>query len=239
MIVTAHQPVYLPWLGLFHKIALADRFISFNQVQYQAKDWNNRNKIKTPQGPIWMTVPVLRKGRLGKSYQDIEINGSINWGRKHWQALRLNYAKAPYFGKYADYFENVYAREWRTLVKLNESMLQWFVDTLGIGINIESAGDFDFEGTKGNLVLDMCRKTEADTYIFGAQGRDYADIAAFEAAGVKLHFQNYVHPEYPQLSGQFQPYMSIVDLLFNCGDDSLDILMSGNISRSQLKNSPQ
>ncbi|NQU59147.1 MAG: WbqC family protein [Rhodospirillales bacterium] len=235
MILTAHQPVYLPWLGLFHKIALADRFISFNQVQYQAKDWNNRNKIKTPQGPIWMTVPVLRKGRLEKSYQDIEINNSINWGRKHWQAMRLNYAKAPFFGKYADYFEDIYAREWRTLMELNETMLQWFVDTLGIDIKIESAGDFDFQGTKGDLVADMCRKTGATTYIFGVQGRDYADIAAFESAGVKLYFQDYTHPEYPQLSETFEPYMSIVDLLFNCGEGSLDILMSGNLGRSELK----
>jgi len=235
MILTAHQPVYLPWLGLFHKIALADRFISFNQVQYQAKDWNNRNKIKTSQGPIWMTVPVLRKGRLEKSYQDIEINNSINWGRKQWQALRLNYAKAPCFGKYADYFEGVYSREWRTLVELNETMLQWFVDTLGIKIKIESAGDFDFQGTKGDLVLDMCRKTGAETYIFGAQGREYTDREAFESAGVTLYFQDYAHPEYPQLSENFIPFMSIVDLLFNCGEDSLDILMSGNLGRSDLK----
>lgn len=235
MILTAHQPVYLPWLGLFHKIALANRFVSFNQVQYQAKDWNNRNKIKTPQGPIWMTVPVLRKGRLEKSYQEIDINNSINWGGKQWQALRLNYAKAPFFSKYADYFEDVYSRDWRTLAELNESMLQWFVETLGIGIKIESAGDFDFQGTKSDLVLDMCRQIGATTYIFGAHGREYADRTAFEAEGVNLYFQDYTHPEYPQLSGKFEPYMSIVDLLFNCGDESLDVLTSGNLSRLDLE----
>ena len=105
MILTAHQPCYLPWLGLFNKIARADRFISFNQVQYQAKDWNNRNQIKTARGAQWLSVPVLRKGRLDRVYSDIKINNDIPWGRKHWNSLQANYGKAPHFKKYADYFE--------------------------------------------------------------------------------------------------------------------------------------
>ena len=99
MILTAHQPAYLPWLGLFHKIALADRFVSFDQVQYQPKDWNNRNRIKTVSGPIWLTVPVLRKGYLEKKICDIAINNDIPWAHKHWKSLQSNYAKAPCFRK--------------------------------------------------------------------------------------------------------------------------------------------
>ena len=226
MILTAHQPCYLPWLGLFHKIARADRFISFNQVQYQAKDWNNRNQIKTQQGPIWLSVPVLRKGRLDRNYADIMINNEVGWRRKHWNSMQSNYSKAPYFKNYADYFEDIYAREWVSLVELNEVMLQWFLDTLGLDRKVESAADFGFTGEKSELVLDMCKKTEAGTYIFGPQGKDYADVAAFEADGVKVIFDEYQHPQYPQLYGDFVSHLSIFDLLFNCGGNSLDVLMS-------------
>ena len=170
MILTAHQPCYLPWLGLFHKIALADQFISFNQVQYQAKEWNNRNKIKTSQGPAWLSVPVFRKGRLKQSYKDVKINNNINWGRKHWNSLLLNYGKTPYFKHYADYFEDTYSRDWDRLIDLNETMLQWFLNTLGINIKIQSAEDYNFTGKKNDLVLDMCLKMGAKTYIFGGEG---------------------------------------------------------------------
>jgi hypothetical protein len=234
MILTAHQSVYLPWLGLFHKIALADQFISFDQVQYQPKDWNNRNRIKTPQGPIWLSVPVLRKGYLERSISDIEINNVEPWARKHWRSMNLAYAKAPYFALYADFFEDTYARRWHTLVELNAYMLTWFLDTLGIQVPVRSAGDWNFQGEKSALVLDMCRQVGASHYIFGAQGRNYADQAAFTGAGVKVHFQDYIHPEYPQLHGAYQPYLSIVDLLFNCGDASRDILLSGNLTRAEI-----
>ena len=234
MILTAHQPCYLPWLGLFHKIAQADRYISFNQVQYQAKDWNNRNRIKTSQGPAWLSVPVLRKGRLDSSFENILINNNVNWGRKHWNSLKLNYSKAPHFKKYADYFEDVFSRDWVLLSSLNESMLQWFLDTLSLNIKVESAGDFNFAGQKNDLVLDMCKKMGATTYIFGSKGKEYADVNAFKNNDINVIFDQYNHPEYPQKYGGFTSHLSIVDLLFNCGEDSLEILMSGNHGRTTL-----
>lgn len=234
MILSAHQPVYLPWLGLFHKIALADMFISFNQVQYQPKDWNNRNQIKTQQGPIWLTVPVLRKGYLEKSISDIEINNNEPWARKHWKSMQVAYAKAPYFKRYAGFFEDIYGRRWERLVDLNETMLRGFLDILGIKVPVRSASEWNFSGAKSDLVLDMCIQTGTCEYIFGSNGRNYADVDAFSTAGVKVHFQDYVHPTYLQQHGEFTPYMSIVDLLFNCGDDSYSILMAGNISKTEL-----
>ena len=234
MILTAHQPVYLPWLGLFHKIALADMFISFNQVQYQPKDWNNRNKIKTAQEPVWLSVPVLRSGFLERKYTEIEINNSINWGRKHFNSMQGSYAKAPYFKRYADFFEDTYKKDWNTLVELNEYMLRWFLDTLGINVPVRRADEWTFQGMKSDMVLDMCLQAGADTYIFGAEGRNYADEQSFNEAGVEVLYQDYQHPEYPQLHGDFISHLSIVDLLFNCGDNSLEILMSGNLERPAL-----
>lgn len=232
MILTAHQPVYLPWLGLFHKIALADEFVSFNQVQYQPKDWNNRNKVKTNAGAIWLSVPVKRSGYLDKTISDIEIDNSLPWARKHWRTLHLNYHRAPYFSRYADFFEEVYVRrEWSRLVELNEFMLAWFLDTLGLKRKLRSAAEYRFQGVKSDLVLDMCRQLGASTYIFGALGKDYADVAKFRAQGVEPYFQDYAHPEYPQQHGAFVSHLGIVDLLFNCGPTSLDIIMAGNPTR--------
>jgi len=235
MILTAHQPVYLPWLGLFHKIALADLFVSFNQVQYQPKDWNNRNRVKTATGPVWLSVPVKKSGYLDKTIADIEIDNTTPWARKHWKTLQLLYQRAPHFARYADFFENVYLkREWRTLVELNEFMLAWFVAELGVKVPIHSAADYRFEGVKSDLVCDMCVQLGASLYIFGAQGRDYADVAAFRAKQVEPVFQNYRHPAYPQRYGEFVPHLSVVDLMFNCGPASLDILMSGNVTKVEL-----
>lgn len=234
MILTAHQPCYIPWLGLFHKIALADAFVSFNRVQYQPKDWNNRNRVKTDRGPLWLTVPVRRKGYLERLYSDIEIDNQIPWARKHWKTIRLQYAKAPHFARYADFFEDCYGHEWTTLVELNEYMLKWLLGELGIRVPVHSAADLELEGAKGDLVLDMCVKMKARIYVFGAQGRDYADTGAFRAAGVEPVFQDYRHPVYPQLHGAFCSHLSILDLLFNCGEASLDVVMSGNVSRADL-----
>jgi len=234
MVLTAHQPVYLPWLGLFHKIAVADRFVSFNQVQYQPKNWNNRNRVKTTQTPVWLTVPTNRKGYLKKMMSEIKINNEVPWARKHWGTLLHNYGKAPYFKKYADFFESIYEREWGTLVELNETMLQWFLDTLGIDVKVESASDYKFRGEKSELVMDMCQQLGADVYIFGANGYDYADTKAFDFAGIATKFQNYCHPEYPQQHNGFSSHLAVVDLLFNCGENSLDILMSGNLGRGDF-----
>ena len=235
MILTAHQPAYLPWLGLFHKIALADEYVSFNQVQYQPEEWVNRNKIKTTTGPIWLTIPVKRRGFLDKTVSDIEIDNSLPWARKHWRALQTNYRRTPYFSRYADFFEEVYTeRRWARLVDLNEFMLAWLLDALGIACKLRSAADYEFRGAKSALVLDMCRQLGARVFIFGAQGRDYADVAAFRSAGIEPLFQDYRHPVYPQLHGAFCSHMSVVDLLFNCGPSSLDVLMSGNVGRSEL-----
>jgi len=225
MILTAHQPVYLPWLGLFHKISLAHTFVSFNQVQYLQKDWNNRNKIKTTQGDIWLTVPVLTAGHREKILTDIEINNSLPWQRKHWKSILLNYKKAPFFIEYADFFEDVYLkREWRYLVDLNDYMLRWFLKVLGINVEFVDARDKDFQGSKNELVLDMCVKMSAEIYVFGILGKDYADRASFEKTGIKIYFQDYKHPVYPQLHGEFISHLSVIDLLFNCGPESRRIL---------------
>ena len=235
MILTAHQPTYLPWLGLFHKVAIADRFISFDQVQYLPKDWNSRNRIKTATGPTWLTVPVHRRDHRTKALAEIEIDNSVPWARKHLRSLEMNYTKSPHFHRYVEFFRDVYSRRWDHLVELNDHMLAYFLDVLGISTPVESAASHEFVGHKSDLVLDMCRQLGASAYIFGELGRDYADVAQFRAAGVVPYFQQYKHPVYPQRHGEFVSHLSVVDLLANCGEDSLETLMSGNLTRAELE----
>ena len=234
MILTAHQPVYLPWLGLFHKIALAETFVYFDQVQYLPKDWMNRNKIRTKSGSIWLTVPVLRKGYRDLKTSEIEINNSIDWQKKHFRSISLNYKKSPYFENYIPFFEDVYSRKWNFLGDLNEYMLKWFLDELGIKVNFLNANDFKFQGEKSSLILNMCKELNASTYIFGMLGKDYADVQEFEKNNIGLIFQNYNHPKYSQLYREFISHMSVIDLLFNHGPKSLEIILSNNISQKSI-----
>ena len=234
MILTAHQPVYLPWLGLFHKIALAETFVYFDQVQYLPKDWMNRNKIRTKSGSIWLTVPVLRKGYRDLKTSEIEINNSTNWQKKHLRSISLNYKKSPYFENYIPFFEDVYSRKWKFLGDLNEYMLKWFLDELGIKVNFLNANDFKFQGEKSSLILNMCKELNASTYIFGMLGKDYADVQEFEKNNIGLIFQNYNHPKYSQLYREFISHMSVIDLLFNHGPKSLEIILSNNISQKSI-----
>lgn len=144
------------------------------------------------------------------------------------------YQKAPFFRQYAPFFEECYKREWRFLSELCEFQLKWFLKTLGLSPKWVKASEEDFQGRKSALVLDMCQKLGASAFIFGALGRNYADLPSFEQAGIKVIFQDYRHPTYPQLHGPFVSHLSIVDLLFNCGPKSLEILMSGNLKKEDI-----
>ena len=233
IILSAHQPVYLPWLGLFHKIALADIFCVFDIVQYQRKDFNNRNKIKTASGPIWLSVPVKSSGRLNSLISDIEIIND-GWHIKHLKSIELNYKKTPYFDRYYQDLQKILSAQYQYLVDLNFDILVYVLNVLGIEVKIVKASDYSFEGLKSDLVLDMCVKLDAEIYIFGEQGKNYADIDSFSNRDISLYFQSYNHPVYKQANRDFLPYMSIFDLLFNEGDRSLDILLSGNITKQDV-----
>lgn len=228
MILTAHQPVYLPWLGLFHKIALSEKFCIFDIAQYQTKDFNNRNKIKTNSGVIWLSVPVESKGHFEKTLKDIKIVNN-GWNKKHFKTIDLAYRKAPYYKDYIGRVEGLLLEKSYTyLADLNFASLDFGLTALAINIPIVNASSYNFQGKKSDLVLDMCKRLGANDYIFGAQGRNYANIDSFTSSKITPHFQEYIHPTYPQLHGDFEPYMSIIDLLFNVGPDALDVIMSGN-----------
>jgi hypothetical protein len=228
-VLTAHQVGYMPWLGFFSKLASADLFCSFDAVQYERKGWINRNQIKTANGPLMLTVPVYSKEHFGTNVCEVEIVGGMNWVHKHTRSIELAYRKAPYFEQHyagVGAILDLYA-EGGLLNDLNLDLLRYFLRALGLQVPIVNASDYQFKGSKSLLVLDMCIQLRATAYIFGGEGEAYADKQAFHEAGIQPWFQKYQHPVYPQLHGEFVPNMSVVDLLMNCGPESLDILKTG------------
>jgi hypothetical protein len=216
MKLTAHQPSWMPWLGLLAKIADADLFCIFDIVPQDAQGFENRQRIKTASGVQWLTVPVRRS--LETPIKDLAIATDQPWARKHWRTIELAYQKAPFFGEYSAEIKRLLLdAKWERLAYLDEVMLRYYMYAFGITTKVVRASDYNFQGAKSDLVLDMCKQLGATEYIFGSQGRDYADVPSFEAAGIKVSFQDYKHPEYPQLHGPFVPNMGAIDLLFNVG----------------------
>lgn len=234
MIVTAHQATYLPWAGLFHKIACADVFAVFDVAQYESKSFEARNYIKTQQGPLLLSVPVESSGHLEKIGSEIRIIPG-RWTQKHIRSIEMAYSKAPYFIDYFPGLKEIISAGHERLIGLNCDLLRYLFSALGMNVTETYASAYQPVGEKSGLVLDLCRKMGATSYVFGAQGRGYADVPAFEAAGVKAFFQDYQHPVYDQPHGAFAPRMSVIDLLFSHGPRSLDILMSGNASKDHYR----
>jgi len=230
-VVTAHQPTYLPWLGLFHKIALSDAFVIFDDVLYDDRDYVNRNRIRGPSGPLWLTVPVLTAPEL--KIADARIRPNMPWRRKHHQSILHAYRDAPHANRYLPFFAELYQRDWQRLAELDRVCLEFFMAELGIRLETLELSAMRLHNKKSDLVLEVCRRTGAELFIFGASGRDYADEEAFRRAGVAVEFQDYHHPEYDQ-GRPFLSHLSIVDLLFHCGPASREVLMANNISRAEL-----
>lgn len=231
MKVAIHQPQYLPWLGYFDKMDQADCFVILDHVQFKKNEWQNRNRIKTASGWQWLTVPVLH--RFPQRISEVRINETAPWSRKHLQALVLNYATAPSFDAHRAFFEEAYAREWKLFIDLALTTLAYLVEALGIQTKLVLASSLalpEREGATDRLVS-ICQALGADSYLSGTGGRGYLDLGRFVEAGIQVWFQAFQCPPYPQEFGAFEPNLSIVDLLFNCGSQSLQVLRQGRDSR--------
>lgn len=236
MILSSHQPGYLPWLGYFHKIALSDNFVILDDVQFEKNSFINRNKIKNSYGSIWLTVPVLIKGHTKKTIKEIEINNNINWKKKHWKSIYQNYKKAPYFYKYSDFFEELYKQEWKKIIDLLIYTLYFFIKELDIKTNIYQQSNLNITSSKQQLILDLCKYFNSKLFIFGVLGKNYVDRDLFKKENIKVYFQEYKHPVYPQLWQDFIENLSIIDLLFNVGKEKTKkIIMEGNIIKKDLQ----
>jgi len=236
MIITAHQPAYLPWLGYLHKIALSDIFILLDDVQFEKNSFANRNKVWSHNGDVMLTVPLLMKGHVGKPLRAMEINNSEHWAKKHWKTIEQNYRKAPFFSHFAPWLETIYSQEWNTLVELTDVMLAFFMKELGISTRFVRQSELGIVSHKQDLVFDLCKETGATAYVSGKLGKNYLDTQPFSDAGIKIYFQDYVHPIYTQFGkANFVPYLGIVDLLMNVTpEEVLDVIFKCNDRKLEI-----
>jgi hypothetical protein len=229
-IATVSQPRYIPNAAYFHRIAGSTVFVALDTVQFKGREWDRRNKIRVPQGDgwKWLTVPVRRAPRE-TVIDEIRIDYSTDWQKKHWRTLESSYKRAPFFHLYAAGLRAFYETRYDLIRDLNVDMTRYFCSCLGISTTITLASDLEAAGRSSELLANLCMAVGADTYWSGIAGWDYLDESKFSEAGVALRYQEYRHPVYEQVHGKpFLPNMGIVDLLFNCGPDSLDVLLSGN-----------
>lgn len=231
MILAAHQLHYLPWLRYFHKIASCDVFVVLDNVQFNKNGWQNRNKIKTSQGSLTLTVPVLQ--RWAQPISEVQIDPKQNWPKKHWGSLSSCYQRAPYFKDHEAFFKEIYTREWKKLNDLNHELLSYLLHALGIQTRIVRSSDLSFQGEATERLVGICKDLDATVYLTGSYAAEvYLDKKPFEREGVSLQFQDFDCPVYAQLYPEagFIPELSALDLLFNCGPKSLEILMRRSVS---------
>lgn len=231
MILSGHQPEYLPYIGFFYKMAKADKFILVDHVQFVKKNFQNRNRIRTAQGSdgwTWLTVPVITHGKRYQRIDEVEIDNSTSWGKKHWKTIFLNYKKAPFFNMYSDFFEKLYSKKWQKLADLNKNIIYYLKGELNIKTPIVKSSDYDFKKTKTELLIEMCKKIGADTYLSGSGGKIYVKEENFKKNNLKHIFSDFEHPIYSQAFKPFISNLSVIDLLFNYGPKSLDIILGKN-----------
>lgn len=217
MLLSGHQPNYLPYPGLIGKILHSDVFIYVTKVQFEKKSWQNRNRICSKDGEIMLTVPVLTKGRFDQRIADVEINNDEPWREKHWNSIRLNYKKCPHYSLYADFFEELYQREWKYLADLNIEIMDFILKELGVSAKILYDRDYNFKGKKTELLINICREVGAAAYLSNKGSQAYIELESFERAGLEHRYIDYKGIVYPQRVRDFLPNLSVIDMLFNCG----------------------
>jgi WbqC-like protein family len=224
MLVAMHQPEHLPWIGFFEKMIRADLFVLLDDVQFSRGDFQNRNRVKGPASVQWLTVPIIHK--FPQRLDAVEIAGN-SWQDTHWKTLASCYGRARYFKEFAFMFEDLYRRSWTNLVTLNISAVKLLASVFGIDTPIILSSQLEPRGQKSDLILDICNRVGATSYYSGRTGSTYLNREAFRNAGIDILVQRFEHPTYSQRfmkSHGFVPNLSVIDLLFNCGDRGLDSL---------------
>jgi hypothetical protein len=216
------QSNYIPWKGYFDLIRSVDEFILYDEMQYTRRDWRNRNKIKTPQGAQWLTIAVENKGKYLQKISETLVSDE-SWQKRHWDSIYYNYAKAKHFKEYADVFNDLYkSTTTRYLSEINFQFIQVVCKVLGITTKISWSKDYELKDGKTERLVDLCKQSGATEYISGPAAKDYIKPEFFSEAGIKLSYVDYSnYLEYPQLFPPFDHYVSVLDLLFNAGPDSL------------------
>jgi hypothetical protein len=225
--IAISQSNYIPWKGYFDSINMVDEFVLYDDMQYTRRDWRNRNRIKTAQGVIWLTIPVEVKGKYHQRINETLVS-EPDWGRKHWTTIRLAYAKARCFRETSAHFEDLYMDMQETrLSYINQAFLQRVNDMLGIKTRLRRSEEFVLHEDKNQRLVNICVDAGATDYYTGPSAKDYIDESLFGEAGIRVHYFDYSgYPEYEQLYPPFEHSVSVIDLLMNMGADSKQYMKS-------------
>lgn len=220
--VSIHQPGYLPFMGFFKKIQSCDIFVELDDVAYTRSDFDNRNRIRTHDGSMFLTVPVLNK--FNQKLNEVKITNNENWNHKHVMAIKNNYQKSLYFEKYWWDLEHIMMNKWEKLLDLNLSIIKYIYNELQLETKIIKSSELEINLSGSEKILEICKKLKCTTYLSGPFGKNYLDEKSFFDSGIKVVYENFKHPNYNQIHDNFIPNLSIIDLLFNEGDLSRTIL---------------
>lgn len=229
MIVAIHQPHFLPWLGYLHRMMQADLFILLDHVQFERRNYQNRTLFRMQNEARWLTVPVIQrsqKERITEKEVDNRAEGPRGWGRDHFSTLRYAYRDAPFFALYAEPLKQLLETRWERLVDINQASLDFLRDVLDIRTPLVRSSELGVQGTKAELILNLCRAVGASTLLAGMGGsRGYLNVEAFACHDVRVQWHEFRHPVYPQCGeAPFHTGLSAIDLLFNCGPASRRVL---------------
>ena len=205
-------------------------------MQFEKNSYTNRNIVYTPNGPAWLTIPVKTKGKFKDiAIKELEIDNSQKWRKKHWDTIYQSYNQTPYFSEHKNFFKSVYTKDWEFLFDLNREVNNYILSALNIQTKLVYSSDLNLERKKDELVLELCQKSDATTYLSGALGRSYLNEEAFKGKGINVVYQDYKHPHYKQENRKkFEHNIAVIDLLFNSGSESIEIILSGNINKAKM-----
>ncbi len=226
MRIAIHQPQYMPWLGYFSKMANVDLFIFLNDVQFKKNEWQNRNRIRNSESWQWLTVPTTYQ--FPQKINEVQVDFTQNWQKNHLHSLDACYGKTPFYKEHIPLFAEFFCAPASKIDRINIDSVRLLAGAIGIETETAISSDYKFKGESTERLVNICRHFKATTYLAGAGGRDYMDVSLMENAGIKVEFQEFTCPAYPQhwskTPDDFVPDLSAIDLLFNCGPESLDII---------------
>ena len=224
-IVVIHQPDFLPYLGFFHRLLCADELIILNDVQFLRRGWHHRDMIKTKDGEKWITLGV-KKAPQNTKISDIYLSNE-NWREQHLNLIKQNYKKTKYFDEIFPYIEKLYEKQYLKMIDFNMASIELLLGLFDIDIIKKYSSKYNIESVANDLLVSILKEVKATHYLSGIGAKDYFVSKPFDDAGIKIIWQDFVHPVYPQLHDKFIPYLSAIDLLFNCGiEKSREILRS-------------
>ncbi len=224
--VTIHQPTYLPYVGFFNKIKKSDIFILFDTAQYVKNQFINRNKIKSKNGSVWLTIPIENNKSYLKPIKDVLLPKNEKWKEKHWKSILQNYSQTEYFEKHKTYFEKIYNKKWTKLVDINTEIIDYLMGEFNLNKKTLFASEILSKNKKNatDILIELVENVDGNKYLSGPSGKQYLELSKFKDAGIEVEFQQFEHPIYKQKYNGFETNMAAIDLLFNEGQNSKNIL---------------